>query len=92
MSLHYGDIMSTIQIRVDEELKKNAYRAFDKMNLSPSDAMRLFLRYVVENEKLPFTEVSVLIAEQDEDKDILDVVRERLKHPAKRVRVNLDEI
>lgn len=84
--------MSTIQIRVDEELKKNAYRAFYKMNLSPSDAMRLFLRYVVENEKLPFTEVSVLIAEQDEDKDILDVVRERLKHPAKRVRVKLDEI
>ncbi|MDC9594081.1 type II toxin-antitoxin system RelB/DinJ family antitoxin [Xenorhabdus sp. IM139775] len=84
--------MSTIQIRVDEELKKSAYQAFDKLNLSPSDAMRLFLRYVVENEKLPFTEVSVMVSEQDEDEDILDVVRERLKNPAKRIRVNLDEI
>lgn len=84
--------MSTIQVRVDEELKKNVYRAFDKMNLSPSDAIRLFLRYVVENEKLPFKEVSLLIAEQDEDNDILEVVRKRLKNPAKRVRLNLDEI
>ncbi|SFO05968.1 type II toxin-antitoxin system RelB/DinJ family antitoxin [Xenorhabdus japonica] len=84
--------MSTIQIRVDEELKKNAYQAFEKLNLSPSDAMRLFLRYVAENEKLPFAEVSVMVSELDEDKDILEVVRERLKNPAKRIRVNLDEI
>lgn len=27
-----------------------------------------------------------------EDDDILDIVRERLKSPAKRIRVNLDEI
>ncbi|CAM3962345.1 type II toxin-antitoxin system RelB/DinJ family antitoxin [Xenorhabdus thuongxuanensis] len=84
--------MSTIQIRVDEALKKSAYQAFEKMNLSPSDAMRLFLRYVAENEKLPFTEVSVMVSEQDEDEDIFDIVRERLKNPAKRIRVNLDEI
>ncbi|EOZ3173993.1 type II toxin-antitoxin system RelB/DinJ family antitoxin, partial [Yersinia enterocolitica] len=51
--------MSTIQIRVDDELKKSAYQAFEKLNLSPSDALRLFLRYVAENEKLPFSEVSV---------------------------------
>ncbi|KLU15074.1 type II toxin-antitoxin system RelB/DinJ family antitoxin [Xenorhabdus khoisanae] len=84
--------MSTIQIRVDEELKRSAYQALEKMNLSPSDAMRLFLRYVAENEKLPFTEVSVMVSERDEDEDILEVVRERLKNPAKRIRVNLDEI
>ncbi|MCE1695252.1 type II toxin-antitoxin system RelB/DinJ family antitoxin, partial [Enterobacter hormaechei] len=69
-----------------------AYQAFEKMNLSPSDALRLFLRYVAENEKLPFTEVSVMVSEQDEDEDILEVVRDRLKNPAKRIRVNLDEI
>ncbi|CDL79911.1 type II toxin-antitoxin system RelB/DinJ family antitoxin [Xenorhabdus cabanillasii] len=84
--------MSTIQIRVDEELKKNAYRAFDKLNLSPSDALRLFLRYVAENEKLPFAEISLMVAEHDEDEDILEVVRDRLKNPVKRIRVNLDEI
>lgn len=52
--------MTTIQVRVDDELKKEAYQVFEKMNLSLSDAIRLFLRYVSENEKLPFSEVSVI--------------------------------
>ncbi|KAA1335262.1 type II toxin-antitoxin system RelB/DinJ family antitoxin, partial [Escherichia coli] len=34
----------------------------------------------------------VMVSEQDEDEDILEVVRDRLKNPAKRIRVNLDEI
>ena len=84
--------MSTIQVRIDDDLKKNAYQAFEKMNLTPSDALRLFLRYVAENQKLPFTEVSVMVADNDDDADILETVRERLKTPAKRVRVNLDDI
>jgi RHH-type rel operon transcriptional repressor/antitoxin RelB len=84
--------MSTIQVRIDDELKKNAYQAFEKMNLSPSDALRLFLRYVAENQKLPFEEVSVIVADNDDDADILEVVRNRLKNPANRVKVNLDEI
>lgn len=85
-------IMSTIQIRVDEQLKKEAYQAFEKLNLSPSEALRLFLRYVAENEKLPFSEVSIVVSENDDDDAILAVVRERLKKPAKRVRVSLDDI
>lgn len=84
--------MSTIQIRVDDELKKEAYQAFEKLNLSPSDALRLFLRYVAENEKLPFAEVSVMVSEDDEDADILAVVRERLKNPTRRIRVNVDDL
>lgn len=82
--------MTTIQVRVDDKLKKEAYQVFEKMNLSPSDAIRLFLRYVSENEKLPFSEVSVVVGEQDED--ILAVVRERLKKPCKRIRVNIDDL
>jgi RHH-type rel operon transcriptional repressor/antitoxin RelB len=84
--------MSTIQVRIDEELKKNAYQAFEKMNLSPSDALRQFLRYVAENQRLPFAEVSVIVAENDDDADILAVVRDRLNNPMKRIKVNLDDI
>ncbi|EAR6586702.1 type II toxin-antitoxin system RelB/DinJ family antitoxin [Salmonella enterica] len=84
--------MGTIQVRVDEELKKNAYRALEKLQLSPSDALRLFLRYVAENEKLPFSEVSIMVSEDDEDADILAVVRERIKNPSKRIRVSLDDL
>ncbi|HEN3249033.1 TPA: type II toxin-antitoxin system RelB/DinJ family antitoxin [Yersinia enterocolitica] len=79
-------------MRVDDELKESAYQEFEKLNLSPSEALRLFLRYVAENEKLPFSEVSVMVSNQDEDADILAVVRERLKNPAKRIRVNIDDL
>lgn len=84
--------MSTIQIRIDDELKKEAYQALEKLNVSPSDALRLFLRYVAENKKLPFSEVSVLVSEHDEDDDILSIVHERLKTPGKRIRVSIDEL
>ncbi|MFJ2976611.1 type II toxin-antitoxin system RelB/DinJ family antitoxin [Kluyvera sp. NPDC087067] len=65
-------------------------KVFDKLNLLPSDALRLFLRYVAENEKLLFAEVSVMMSEGDEDADILAAVRKRLKYPAKRIRVNVE--
>lgn len=81
-----------LEIRVDEELKKNAWQVFEKLNLSPSEALRLFLRYVAENEKLPFSEVSVVVSDNDEDEDILNIVRERLKNPARRIRVNIDDL
>lgn len=84
--------MSTIQIRVDETLKKNAYKVLDQLNLSPSDALRSFLRYIAENKKLPFSEVSVMVSNDDQDDDILTIVRERLNNPAKRIRVNLDDL
>lgn len=32
------------------------------------------------------------MSSNDEDDDILAVVRERLKNPAKRIRVNLDDL
>lgn len=73
-------------------LKKGCLKAFDKLNLSLSDALRLFLRYVAENKKLPFSEVSVIVSDNDKDDDILAVVRERLSNPAKRIRVNLDDL
>lgn len=84
--------MSTIQIRVDENLKKDAYKAFDQLSLSPSDALRLFLRYVAENKKLPFSEVSVMVSNKDQDEDIIAIVRERLNNPTKRIRVNLNDL
>lgn len=58
----------------------------------PSDALRLFLRYVAENNKLPFSEVFVMVSDNDKDDDILAVVRERLNNPTKRIRVNLDDL
>lgn len=84
--------MNTIQFHVDKDLKKTAYQTFENLNISPSDALRLFLRYVAENGKLPFSEISIMVGEEDEDADILNIVRERLKKPGKRIKVKLDDL
>lgn len=45
---------TTIQIRVDEDLKKQAEAVFNRMDISMSQAIRMFLRYVVETGRVPF--------------------------------------
>lgn len=84
--------MSTMQIRVEENLKQEATQVLKKLGINPSDAMRQLLQYVVDNEKLPFSAVSVVVAESDNDEDIIKIVKERMSHPAARIRVNIDEI
>jgi len=44
---------TTIQIRVDEELKKKAEAVCNRMGISMSQAIRMFLRYVVEQDGIP---------------------------------------
>ena len=84
--------MGTIQVRVDEDLKSKAWQVFEKLNISPSEAIRLFLRYVVENERLSFNEVSVVVSDNDADEDILNIVRERLKNPVRQIKVNMNDL
>lgn len=52
----------------------------------------LFLHYIVESEKLPFAEISVMVSNQYEDADILAIVRERLKKLTKHIRINIDNL
>ena len=80
--------MSTLQIRIDEKLKADALAVLKKLNITPSDACRQFLRYVVENKELPV----VMISDDVSDDDILSVAQDRLKSEGKRIRVNIDEI
>lgn len=42
-----------MHIRVDEEVKAQAARTLDELGLSVSDAVRLFLKRVVVEERLP---------------------------------------
>jgi RHH-type rel operon transcriptional repressor/antitoxin RelB len=46
---------ATIGIRVDEELKNEASAAFEDMGMTMSMAVELFLKYVADNKKLPFS-------------------------------------
>lgn len=84
--------MSTIQIRVDDKLKADAYAVFNEIDVSPSEAMRMLLQYVAENKKLPFSPVSLIVSNIDSDDDIIEIVKRRLARPGKRIRVNIDDI
>ncbi|UXN34179.1 type II toxin-antitoxin system RelB/DinJ family antitoxin [Avibacterium paragallinarum] len=80
--------MATLNIRLDDELKQEAYAALQKMNLTPSEAVRLLFQYVAQNNKFPIQTVLV----NDEDLELLKTVRHRLAHPEKGIKVSLDEL
>ena len=43
-----------IHVRIDEQIKKEAAETLEDMGLSVSDAVRIFLKRVVADKKLPF--------------------------------------
>ncbi|CAG8926726.1 unnamed protein product [Penicillium salamii] len=47
------------------------------MGVTPSDALRLMLAYIADNERLPFKQTSL----SDEDAALVDIVKERLRNP-----------
>ncbi|HCR5940435.1 TPA: type II toxin-antitoxin system antitoxin RelB, partial [Shigella flexneri] len=54
---------------------------------TPSEALRLMLGYIADNERLPFKQTLL----SDEDAELVEIVKERLRNP-KPVRVTLDEL
>ncbi|EOW7379439.1 type II toxin-antitoxin system antitoxin RelB, partial [Shigella flexneri] len=59
----------------------------EKMGVTPSEALRLMLEYIADNERLPFKQTLL----SDEDAELVEIVKERLRNP-KPVRVTLDEL
>ena len=49
-----GRNMSTINIRVDEKLKKEAEKVFDELGLGMTSALTIFLKAVVRTNSIPF--------------------------------------
>jgi DNA-damage-inducible protein J len=47
--------MTTINIRVDEKLKKQAEEIFDEIGLGMTSALTIFLKAVVRNNGIPFS-------------------------------------
>lgn len=79
--------MGSINLRIDDELKARSYAALEKMGATPSEALRLMLEYIADNERLPFKQTLL----SDEDAELVEIVKERLRNP-KPVRVTLDEL
>lgn len=80
--------MATLNVRLDDDLKQQTYQVLERLNISPSEAIRLYFQYITENQKLPIK--SVIIT--DEDQALLETVRERLANPQKGIKVSLDEL
>lgn len=68
-------------------LKRVLTPQLEKMGVTPSEALRLMLEYIADNERLPFKQTLL----SDEDAELVEIVKERLCNP-KPVRVTLDEL
>ncbi|WP_323644656.1 type II toxin-antitoxin system RelB/DinJ family antitoxin [Pectobacterium versatile] len=79
--------MSNVTFRIDDDLKRRSYAALKKLGITPTEALRLTLQYVAENERLPFKQKLL----NDEDVELVEVVRKRLRNP-KLVRMTLNDL
>lgn len=79
--------MASINIRIDDELKKHAFAQLERLGVTPSELLRQTLQYVAERGKLPFKPVLL----NDEDEALVALAAERLADP-QRVKVSLDDL
>lgn len=80
--------MSTITIRIEDDLKERSYAALEQLGITPSELLRQTLQYVAEQKKLPFKTIVV----SDEGAELLAIVKERLAKPQKGIKVSLDDL
>lgn len=80
--------MANLNIRIDDEIKKQAFIAFDNLGITPSDAIRVFLTYVADTGKMPIKQIIV----SDEDADLYALIKKRLAEPEKIKETTLDEL
>ncbi|KNC90982.1 type II toxin-antitoxin system RelB/DinJ family antitoxin [Trabulsiella odontotermitis] len=80
--------MATLNVRLDDKLKEEAYAVLDKLNLTPTEAVRLLFQYLAENGRMPVKTVTV----SDTEDALLRTVRERLANPQQGIKVRLDEL
>ncbi|GCD57145.1 type II toxin-antitoxin system RelB/DinJ family antitoxin [Acetobacter pasteurianus] len=74
-----SNAISQVNLKVNTQLKENAYATLKELGTTPSDFFRDILEYVVREKKLPIKRLTV----SDEDAEFYALVRERLKNPDK---------
>lgn len=80
--------MATLNVRLDDNLKEEAWTVLEKLNITPTEAVRMLFQYVAENGRMPIKTVTV----SDDEEALLKMVRERLANPQKGIRVTLDDL
>ncbi|EOF4703503.1 MAG: type II toxin-antitoxin system RelB/DinJ family antitoxin [Klebsiella huaxiensis] len=80
--------MATLNVRLDDNLKKEAYAVLEKLDITPTEAVRLFFQYIAENGRMPVKTVTI----SDSEEALIQIVRERLANPEKGIKVSLDDL
>ncbi|MNC60923.1 Antitoxin RelB [compost metagenome] len=80
--------MATLNVRLDNKLKTEAYAVLEKLNITPTEAVRLLFQYVAENGRMPVKTVTV----SDSEEELLRTVRERLADPQQGIKVSVDDL
>ncbi|MFU9139211.1 type II toxin-antitoxin system RelB/DinJ family antitoxin [Erwinia tasmaniensis] len=80
--------MATVNVRLDDKLKNEAYAVLERLNVSPTEAVRQLFQYIAENEKLPLKTITISTAEDE----LIKTVRKRLADPQAGIKVSLDEL
>ncbi|QLB44817.1 type II toxin-antitoxin system RelB/DinJ family antitoxin [Mannheimia pernigra] len=80
--------MATLNVRLDDKLKQQAYAVLADLNISPSEAIRLYFQYITDNRRLPVKQVVL----DDEDAELIRIAKHRLENPQGFIEVNLDDL
>ena len=80
--------MATLNVRLDDKLKNEAYAVLEKLNITPTEAVRLLFQYVAETGRTPVKTVTI----SDNEDELIQAVRERLANPQKGIKVSLDDL
>ena len=80
--------MATLNVRLDDKLKNEAYAVLEKLNITPTEAVRLLFQYVAETGRMPVKTVTI----RDGEEALIQTVRERLANPQKGIKVSLDDL
>jgi DNA-damage-inducible protein J len=68
--------MTTINVRIDDSLKKKANKTLSELGIDMSTAIKIFLNQVVVEEALPFTPSTKRMTIRSEwDKQVIDALK-----------------
>lgn len=76
---------TTVQFRIDSTVKEEAFAVFKQMGISPSEAVRVFLKQVQQTRSLPFAVVATDATDANLDDDYTDWLRQRLASTIKQL-------
>lgn len=80
--------MATLNVRLDDNLKQQAYAVLADLNISPSEAIRLYFQYISDHRRLPIKQAVI----DDEDAELIRIAKHRLENPQGFIEVSLDDL